>query len=57
MAREGENHRGISKLCGPFPEAHRTKEGSKSGQLNGIELVPWDGRGLAKRLSIDERMT
>jgi hypothetical protein len=45
-----------SAICGPFPETHRTKEGGKLGRLNGVQRVPWDGGGLAQRISTDKRM-
>jgi hypothetical protein len=56
MTRERKSHGVIPELCGPFPETHRTKEGGKTGRLNGVQLVPWDGGGFVKRISTDERM-
>jgi hypothetical protein len=56
VTRERESHRGIPELCGPFPETHRTKEGGRLGRINAVQLMPLDGVGFAKRISIDERM-
>jgi hypothetical protein len=54
MTRERESHGGTPELCRPFPETHRTKEHGQLGQLNGAQLVQWDGGDLAKGTSSDE---